>query len=105
MVPARGAPGLRGWRDRSAPPSRARAAQAALALLSVVAAGCAGPRQGCFGEMRGRTELLAEAEERAPPPLPGQSGSTQAFPLYFREATAEREVLEALWPVFERGRS
>ena len=65
------------------------------------------PGKGIFGRLRGRTELIAEAEEMAPPPLEASppGGGVHAFPLFFREQLGERRVLEALWPLFEAGRS
>jgi len=70
------------------------------------AAGCAGPERGKLAEMRGRTALIAEAEEaRYPPPPGGGEGGVRAFPLLFTERAAHGETLEVLWPVFEWARS
>src|SRR6185503_9681254 len=74
--------------------------------VAIGAAGCAGPERGNLAEMRGRTALIAEAEEEGPAPLPGAgTGSVRAFPLYFTERAAYGETLEVLWPIFERARS
>ncbi len=60
--------------------------------------------------MRGRTAILAEAEEGAPAPLDENTGrlaknSVRLFPLYFGEEAPGNEVVEVLWPLYEAGRS
>src|SRR5262245_33711780 len=78
----------------------------AFLALGIVCGGCVGPERGRLAEWRGRTALMAEAEETEPPPLGGApSGGVRAFPVFFSEHTGSREVLEVLWPVFESARS
>jgi hypothetical protein len=76
----------------------------ATAAIFFSTAGCVGPREGFIGLRRGRTELMAREEERSPG-RPPDGGGLHAFPLVFRERAPEREVLEVLWPLFERGSS
>ena len=80
---------------------------AVLAAALVVLGGCVGPRDGIFGHMRGRTEIIAEAEERPPPPLEAAAtdGGVHAFPLFFHEDLRERRTRAVIWPFFEAGRS
>ncbi len=71
---------------------------------------CSGPERGFWAGLRGRTALLAEAEEGTPPPLGEAAGrveraSVRLFPLFFSEGEPSREVVEVLWPVYEAGRS
>src|SRR5262245_42984433 len=65
------------------------------------AVGCAGPERGRLGEMRGRTALIAEAEEARYPPPGGVEAGVTAFPLLFTERAPHGETVEVLWPVFE----
>jgi hypothetical protein len=85
-----------------------RGASLALSLFTALEllAGCSGPLTGALGRLRGRTNLLREAEESPPPPLPpGKLEEVRLFPLLFKERTERREVLELAWPLFEEGRS